>query len=132
MSRVLKFRAWDKERKQMFFPSSINFKSDGRMWVCDVKGENRLEYEDVINLAELMQFTGLHDKNGKEIWEGDIVLDHGYKGIVKFGTLKRLNFHGVFYLDLSEGGGTGGDAMFDRNLDLEVLGNIYENPELLQ
>jgi hypothetical protein len=65
-----------------------------------------------------MQFTGLHDKNGKEIYEGDIV--------------KSGNFtDSVIYWRCGFGTGEGQDfTPLDQNV-IEVIGNIYENPELL-
>ena len=63
--REIKFRAWDKENKVMIYPKGILF--DGRVvnFNCGIL-EPFEEYE-------LMQFTGLYDKNGKEIYEGDII-----------------------------------------------------------
>jgi uncharacterized phage protein (TIGR01671 family) len=80
----------------------------------------------------LLQFTGLHDKNGKEIWEGDIVL---YPEVVP-SRLEKFEGYDVkpamksvveipnFYL-------VGGTKERDTN-DIEVLGNIYETPELVK
>ena len=70
------------------------------------------------------QFTGLHNKNGKEIYEGDIV----QRGII---TFSRGKFVGQYY------GSNGNlyeeweDDLYQEN-NIEVIGNIYENPELLK
>lgn len=126
--RKIKFRAWDVERKEMFFPSSVAWK-DGTMWAANVFGENR--HETVIEKSDLMQFTGLKDKNGKEIFEGDILKNAQFEdtkafhilpvewdeGCCSFTTLKRSNHH--FRLS----------KYAERHY--EVIGNIHESPELL-
>ena len=72
MTREIKFRAWDDKKKAMFQPSSISW-SNGVLWVNDLHGENRLEYELNNPNAHLMQFTGFLDDKGKEIYFNDIV-----------------------------------------------------------
>ncbi|OAJ75303.1 hypothetical protein AYJ08_05195 [Brevibacillus sp. SKDU10] len=76
------------------------------------------------NGAKLRQYTGLYDKNGKEIYEGDIVLSRSEPatGTVEFsyGSI-IVDWHGPDIDDLR-----------DYHEFLEVIGNIYENPELLE
>lgn len=81
--------------------------------------------------VKFMQFTGLLDKNGKEVYEGDIVsIFKGCPSIVKFGVQDIGNdFQGVgFYTEEKNG------SIFNifGGGDIEVIGNIYENPELLE
>ena len=91
--------------------------------------------------AKLMQFTGLHDKNGKEIYEGDIVkinahsYDFGFEkdriGEIRFiegcfGFYKQLSEKEYLFNELSTEFGYGELEYY------EVIGNIYENPELLK
>lgn len=116
--REIKFRAWDKLNKDMFNVESINF-------------QERRVYKDTVsyrefNDVEFIQYTGLKDKNGKEIYEGDIVILHNGKYKVIFNTEEAR-----FVLR---------DDEFEINIPftnnnnerMEVLGNVYENPELIK
>lgn len=135
MNREIKFRAWDKYNKRM-----INrIEEDGEYAIC-FNGEIRCikHGETPFNITlpqglELQQFTGLLDKNGKEIWEGDVVkyevgCSDGsvYKKIasVKYGEFNCSCCDGVYgwYFD------DGDIRECDR---YEVIGNVMENPDLL-
>lgn len=103
--RPIKFRAWDKELKE-FVSQSFNMV---------IRINENLENERF----EFMQFTGLLDKNGKEIYENDICrvdVDDGYIGTVYFED-------GAFQFDST--------VLSDSVDDIEIIGNIYENPNLL-
>jgi uncharacterized phage protein (TIGR01671 family) len=133
--RVIKFRGWDKYFKKIVEVRSINFQLQTTK-VIPTKSINKLDfYETALDNIELMQYTGLKDRNGKEIYEGDIVsfyIDFGYgdqkvkaKVVFDNGSFKYENkvgsdFHKVACEDARE-----------FNLDVEVVGNIYENSELL-
>jgi uncharacterized phage protein (TIGR01671 family) len=145
--KELRFRAWDKNRKVMFEPSSISWK-DGALWVCDSHGDNKLEYEMVNPDACLMQFTGLLDKNGKEIYEGDIIREGrvGDKiwgdcvitqeciGVVKYVTphydIERIQ-KGIAkdQKDEHEFSESRYDGVYEGWGDCEVIGNIHEYPD---
>ena len=125
-----KFRAWSKAEKIM---SNVN-KLDFYNGVIDVLSFEAIEIEKVV----LMQSTGLKDKNGKEIFEGDILKgENGNLAIYRHPTL------GFYIIDSSNtecffaDGVDVGVKEFNENLKyiskgLEVIGNIYENPELLE
>lgn len=128
---IPKFRAWDKELQTMLDVSLIDFKKDilvGEHWKF---GETNFMSFDKI---ELMQSTGLKDKNGKEIFEGDIVqFEDCYEvsdflyintGIIEWcqGGFHVTNRDSVLMEDLLDG----------DSLDVTIIGNIYENPELLE
>ncbi len=118
--REIKFRAWDKQNRRMFIPVEIIFDEEtGKR--LDVRESGGLS--DNWRDAYLMQFTGLKDKNGKEIYEGDIVL------MGENGSTYKVEWFGE-------------DARFVLMIDnkpnlipeakwLKVIGNIYENLELL-
>jgi len=71
------------------------------------------------------QFTGLKDKHGNPIYEGDIVRWEGYKGTVAFWTGGRVINPAGYYVEC-------GDGFIHLDDTYEVIGNIYENPELLE
>jgi len=129
--RQFKFRAWDKENESMIYPKGILF--DGRVvnFGCGV-----LEpYEGY----ELMQYTELKDKNETEIYEGDIVKvihEDGYKtiGQVEWGlSSKGVGTYPAFYIWEFESEMNSFSEIFDTgHYEIEVIGNIYENPELLK
>jgi uncharacterized phage protein (TIGR01671 family) len=81
---------------------------------------------------EIMQYTGLKDKNGKEIYEGDVVSAHGTLGVVTW-----VNELALWDLDVIINGEHGSMTVYSQqnangyNIQREVIGNIYENPELL-
>ena len=123
-----KFRAWLKEEYWMTDVREITFFNDEVQMISDVEGFYPY-YE-----FELMQSTGLRDKNGKEIFEGDIVK---YKS--KKGTFTDIATYSKFYAFFGLKDDTGDlICSFDWLLEnvgkdgFEVIGNIYENPELLE
>ncbi|HEM4322831.1 TPA: hypothetical protein U1X88_001834 [Streptococcus suis] len=121
---IPKFRAW--------FGSEIYDKPvvyDGEFYLDWRDFENGKTH----NGAILMQSTGLFDKNGKEIFEGDVVLENGWRKVaVSFGTQEIEENFGdkrIFQgFNLCLGGGYP-DAVMS---DFEIIGNIYENPELVE
>lgn len=120
MNRPIKFRAWDKDSKVMFY--GVDF-IDG-FWTEGGIPKLGALYGSI---DTLMQFTGLLDKKGKEIYEGDVVLyqflDGGWaeQPVVYGGA--AFGVHG-FLLNQISGDGT--------KLEVEIIGNIYENPELIK
>jgi uncharacterized phage protein (TIGR01671 family) len=123
--REIKFRAWDKERKEMI----------GAERLIHLEGETTKQLKQSAPFLELMQFTGLHDKNGKEIWEGDIVSlgEEGHQGryqIVFFDGSFCVDWHDVESKHRYAPIGNYCNDVFINCI--EVIGNIYENPELLE
>ena len=86
------------------------------------------ELTEVIKKETVGQFTGLLDKSGKEIYEGDVVqleTTHAFDETSTLGVIKYDNSVVSFVLK------AGGPTRIDETQDLEVIGNIYENPDLL-
>ena len=125
---IPRFRAWDKIHKTMYEADdimSIDFgKSEISVKTLFFERTNYYKFDDIV----LMQSTGLTDKNGKEIFEGDIV--KVAKNIYSEPTYYEVVRHrGVAYRLESKQHGC---ELWLRHTDCEIAGNIYENPELLE
>ena len=119
-----KFRAWVPRDKEMFHVRSILFDKELVALAYDEDDEPGFfeHYDDIV----LMQYTGLKDKNGVEIYEGDIVTaDTIFRCIVKYWDEGFSGYVLTF-------GADGWEGMLADYGGLEVIGNIYENPELLE
>ena len=119
--RKIKFRVWDKERKVMVY-SSKEDKSNWEAWGNPLEVVNNT-IESMTEEYEWLQYTGLKDKNEKEIYEGDIVKFFEYKVINKIVLPEEI----VIINDIRVGCDTLRPSQY-----MEVIGNIYENPELLE
>ncbi len=121
MTREIKFRAWDKQIKKMVdYGFSVDFE-DGTLY-----DDNQSAMSDCI----LMQFTGLHDKNGKEIYEGDILKYSLRVGKVVWENEVYCGF--VIEILTQEGRAYPMKGKIERILgEVKIIGNIYSNPELL-
>lgn len=140
MSREIKFRWWDRNHKRIIQSDCLLINANGKTiteWVkigdydyLLVAGEN----------ADLMQFTGLLDKKGKEIYEGDLIKIDGHGRIKPIIQVKWIAEKACFGFEASWV-----DEKNDNQLELymyhnfkeeimtiEIIGNIYENPELLE
>lgn len=141
MSRAIKFRAWHKKLKRMYRVLDIDLEHQMIACPCQDGCETGIDgfYSDEV---ELMQFTGLLDKHGKEIYEGDIlgsyVDDTVADGVVRFGHVDigangyeySYWINGFYVEDID---GQPDESATNRMFKGEalILGNIYENPDLL-
>lgn len=128
--RDIKFRAWDKITSDMVPIKTIDFGKDGAECAvdfCDINGDLTGKNPEWV----LMQSTGLKDKNGVEIFEGDIVKnDKGEIGRVVY-LKQEAGFVVVLpKLDYRLGHRNTGEP-YDVASGHEVIGSFYENPELL-
>lgn len=146
MSRVIKFRAWDNINKRMMhFKAGFGWHDEYNLWHLQYdetkhphgQGVSDVPFEENINL---MQFTGLLDKNKNEIYEGDIVKriadlfnmdkalqEDSYDHVEQTGIIEYTG-HG-FWVS-TEGFGWEGENLWDW-ADMEIIGNIYQHPELI-
>lgn len=128
--REIKFRAWHK--------SSV---TNGSPYMDYILYLDNVGINDQIKIAEdrnwiLMQYTGLKDKNGKKIYEGDIV-KYGYADFEEDKTIHKIKYfadndYPAFDFVPNLGCDCNGLAYAMAEGEIEIIGNIYENPELLK
>ncbi len=137
--RPIKFRAWDERKKEWLSYFAVS--NTGLIQALDDKG-NDWSARDGQNVS-LMQYTGLTDKNGKEIYEGDVVeWDDNSDGrwrrrCVVGWTPAHYTLKGYYYdvkkpeektpIDFRFGA-----FIYEEDGELEVIGNIYESPDLIK
>lgn len=153
MKREIKFRAWDEDKKEMLYPDGVfNFIGDGKWYHLDPHNENNVYYE-IPKELDIMQYTGLKEKNGKEIYEDDIKrwkFNHHIRDYVCYWSEIDCGFRWKLIKHNSKQDDDNIDIPFDTEEDFynyviksnqrangfdsfsKIIGNIYENPELLK
>ena len=127
---IPRYRAWLKNDKEMINVDEIHWFNGELDFIGDY-----ITFVRKADEIELMQSTGLKDKNGKEIFEGDVISTYTDNLVIK-----RDNLLG-FYVEVGEKRNYFAETVDIEYLDLfakdfgvavEIIGNIYENPELLE
>ncbi|TLF36673.1 hypothetical protein FEI15_14640 [Lacticaseibacillus zeae] len=134
MKREIKFRVWDHNTDTMMIPDNFEF-CDGKICWIDAGREAgpKSGNDGDPGQFEIMQYVGLHDKNGRSIYEGDIIVTHPkmkYE-IPKIGVVQYGDCRPMFQYKSGDGEEY---SIWSNNVyrTYEVIGNIFENPELLE
>ena len=121
---IPKYRMWNRITSKLHRVDGLYFDNKEVQYIDEVGILRFIKFENTI----LMQSTGLRDKNGKEIFEGDIV--KMAKDVYSDPTYYEVIRHrgGAYRLESNQHG----CELWLRHTNCEVIGNIYENPELLE
>lgn len=147
--REIKFRVWIEDAQTLRGVTNISFNGSGLLWIGVLGKPVKRNYTPAGNVTShhdrvsanrciLMQYTGLKDKNGVEIYESDILLLHDTDDQRLKSVVRWIDWGAGFYL--VEPHNVTAELKDDRELEeiekflpyQEVIGNIYENPELLK
>ena len=120
--RDIKFRAWIKSEGVMRDYGSIGYCAEYDL--LSFSGECGFNESYSLDSFEVMQYTGLKDKNGKEIYEGDAFKDGDFIYIVEMNLGAWIGNHHGLYMPLYD--------VYANDGDIDIIGNIHENPDLLE
>lgn len=129
---IPKYRAWDKMRKEMNYKVLVgNCDEEDENWTCPIiwneEAKDWLHFDDY---KCIMLSTCLVDKNGQEIFEGDIVDYKGRKAVIKWhGSYASFIYR---FIDEPQTRKPEWNILYLAYMKFEIVGNIYENPELLE
>ena len=129
---IPKYRAWDKMRKEMNYKVLVgNCDEEDENWTCPIiwneEAKDWLHFDDY---KRIMLSTCLLDKNGQEIFEGDVVDYKGRKAVIKWhGSYASFIYR---FIDEPQTIKPEWNILYLAYTKFEIVGNIYENPELLE
>lgn len=129
---IPKFRAWDKARNEMNYKVMVgNCDTDDENWTCPIIWiEDREKWLHFDDYECIMQSTGLKDKNGKDIFEGDILDYKGRKALVRWhGSYASFIYR---FVDEPHKRKAEWKPLYLAYMKCEIIGNIYDNPEILK
>ena len=134
-NRIIKFRIWDKSRKEMTYGDwNITFNDKNHEHPITIHGFNRDNPEN-FNF-KIQQFTGLLDKNNREIYEGDILTGNCLLNPGQDNVICRVEYNNkeTCFNIIGKPLNTSGsfrNYLYMLKKNIEIIGNIFENPELL-
>lgn len=135
MNRKIKFRGKDLCKKCWRYGSLIQKFGIKPQIVCKIEYNGQISYSEYfVERDSVGQFTGLKDKNGREIYEGDIIgcQDFEYKHLIFYNENEGRFMAGLYGDTSIYSIGVCGLENRDFMRDKEVIGNIHDNPELLK
>ena len=126
---IPRYRAWDNVKKEMF-KDTFAITESGQVVVVEQESiASSPDYVFVDHLV-IMQSTGIKDKNGKEIFEEDILDYNGRKALVRWhGSYASFIYR---FVDELQNRNVEWKPLYLAYMKCEIIGNIYENPELLE
>ncbi|MEK5524121.1 YopX family protein [Heyndrickxia sp. FSL W8-0423] len=134
----MKFRVWDKTKKCWLDYDEIFIDQEGEVFLIEERNwayQSLMHKENITDKVEVVQYTGLKDKNDKEIYEGDVLLfNNDYPNAQKMDWKCVVKYRkGSFVCEYPKDGVYNHfDSWNVPKVTWEVIGNIYENPSLLE
>ncbi len=145
--REIKFRLWCKDLEEIIEVNKMGFENNELWYIECIDHDKELLYFPEKNDHVLMQYTGLKDKNGKEIYEGDI-LETTSELLTNLGRTRTGRYHTSYNKVIWKDDGWGYEVIENNGIGLingfqnkgllnatkysKVIGNIYENPNLIK